>query len=78
MCRSAIERVVGDADDDDERGERAERVDVVGAAELTAAGERRAHAEALDERGGDGEADEREPGESRQQVEAARSSGNGA
>src|SRR6476619_1768883 len=55
------ERVPGDADNDDERRERAERVHVVGDAELAAAGEGVAERAPLDHRRRDGEADEREP-----------------
>ncbi len=51
------------ADDDHERGQRTERVDVVRRAELPAADQRLAESESLDERGRHGEADEREPGD---------------
>ena len=67
----------GDADDDHERRERAERVHVVGGAEPAAAHEGVAESEPLDHRGRDGEADEREPGE-RGQDETDRSAGNGS
>src|SRR5215831_13985444 len=54
------EHVRGDADDDDERAERAERVDVVGHPEPAAADERLAEPLPLDHRRGHGEADQGE------------------
>src|SRR4051812_1786427 len=64
------QRQLGDADDDDQRRQRAERVDVVGGAEPPAAAKRVTEAEVLDHRGRDGEPEEREPRDPRQHDEA--------
>src|SRR5205823_7346078 len=63
--QEGAERVRSDADDDHERRERPERVDVVGGAELTSANEGIAEQKALHDGGRNREADEREPGEGR-------------
>jgi hypothetical protein len=54
------------ADHDHERGERADGVHEVGCPEATATLERAPEAELLNERGGNGEPEQREPGNCRQ------------
>ena len=57
------ERDAGEDEDDHERRQRAERVDVVGAAELDGAAERSPRRRVLDHHDRDDEPDEREPGD---------------
>src|SRR5436309_3106224 len=76
QCRQRLDpgRAAGaEGDDDDERGERTERMDVVGEPEPPPPDERLAERRALDHRHGHGEADQREPREAREDVEGAES-----
>ena len=58
------QRQLGDRDDDHERRQRTERMDVVGEPETPATLERCTETEPLDHRSRDGQTEEREPGES--------------
>ena len=69
--QEGAEREAADADDDHERRERAESMNVVGGAEAAAARERIAEAELLDRRRRHGKAHEGEPGDPRQDVDSA-------
>ena len=60
-AKQCDQRQVGHADDDHERGQGAECVDVVGGGEPAPSLEGRAEAEMLDHRGRYGQAEEREP-----------------
>ena len=67
--QEGAQHVSCDADDEHQRGDRPERVHVVGETESSPALERVAEPLLLDHRSRHGEADEREPGEPRQDVD---------